>query len=126
VLGRVANYCANAAAVYVGCAPQDAGENGPTCIGPREVRAFEANAFGVYDMLGNVSEWIWDGYSELPPNDSPRIVRDFVVNPSAEGPWSERGGSWADNPRGLRVADRTRVETPTASPRRGFRLVRSL
>jgi len=60
------------------------------------------NAFGLYDMLGNVEEWCsWhDGY---PGN---RAAGDDPAGP-ATGPWRVfRGGSWRDAPRDLRSASK--------------------
>lgn len=32
------------------------------CFQPKEVATKRANAWGVYDMLGNLSEYVWDGF----------------------------------------------------------------
>ena len=59
-----------------------------------------ANGYGLYDMSGNVLEWVWDSYgSSLPGGRDP-------LGPEAGSGRVLRGGSWSRSARYLRVASR--------------------
>ena len=66
----------------------------------------EPNALGLYDMHGNVAEWVIDRYDR---NGYPYLV-DMVANPFQLGeelyPRVVRGGSYKDKPARLRSAAR--------------------
>ena len=85
------------------------------------VGRYRANAFGLYDMLGNVEEWTqdcWNGnYSGAPVDGSARSAGDCSLR-------AVRGGSWIDAPVGLRVAYRVGSPTTVRVYRRGFRVAR--
>jgi len=67
------------------------------------------NPWGLYDMLGNVSEWMLDQYSEK-YYDTVKI-KDPRVQPSSRYPRSIRGGSYMDDPSALRSAARNHSES---------------
>lgn len=91
--------------------------------GPAPVMSFAANAFGLYDMDGNVSEWVedcWhDNYTRAPRDDS------AWVNPGCERR-VVRGGSWGSDPDQVRSAFRLSASAETRSGRVGFRVARDL
>jgi formylglycine-generating enzyme required for sulfatase activity len=74
----------------------------------QKVGTKKPNPWGLYDMLGNVSEWVLDQYV---PNyfDSTGSV-DPIIPPSSRYPKSIRGGSYLDNPITLRSASRSYSE----------------
>ncbi len=91
--------------------------------GPAPVARFAASAFGLYDMVGNVSEWTqdcWhDGYRRAPQDAS------AWVNPGC-AQRVVRGASWASAPAQARSAWRTHANADEGSSRLGFRVVREL
>ena len=89
------------------------------------VGSFAANAFGLYDLHGNVREWVEDCYVDTytgAPTDG--SARDTGCGSRIQA--VVRGGAWRNNSRSLRSAYRGR-NGPSASNRfGGFRLVQEL
>ncbi|MEO0353364.1 MAG: SUMF1/EgtB/PvdO family nonheme iron enzyme [Cyanobacteria bacterium P01_A01_bin.3] len=83
------------------------------------VGSFKANAFGLYDMHGNVWEWCADwwhkNYDGAPPGRTPWIKdgEDLRVL---------RGGSWGAYPMYCRSASRVRKDPDNRSLAQGFRV----
>jgi formylglycine-generating enzyme required for sulfatase activity/serine/threonine protein kinase len=77
------------------------------------VGQFRANAFGLFDMHGNVWELCQDGYDERYYRQSPAVD---PLGPSQASLWVKRGGSWCDLPAFDRSAER---ETTPASGQMG-------
>lgn len=82
----------------------------------------QANAFGLYDMSGNVWEWVEDGYHD-----------NYNVAPADGSAWQGdgakrvlRGGSWDDAPQIARAANRYWLDPAEGLEGLGFRLVRTL
>jgi formylglycine-generating enzyme required for sulfatase activity len=91
--------------------------------GPAPVRSFAKNAFGLYDMDGNVSEWVadcWhDNYTRAPRDSS------AWINPGCERR-VVRGGSWGSDPDQVRSAFRIAARADARNARVGFRVARDL
>lgn len=92
-------------------------------IASSPVGSFPPNAFGLYDMLGNVWEWVQDCYSDsyagAPTDGTARIIENC-------GTHVRRGGSYFADPRYLRSAYRFRETGPKASRAGGLRVARGL
>ncbi len=99
------------------------------------------NAWGLYDMLGNVAEWVLDQYDEHYFNDLKEAATDPVIIPQSRHPKLVRGGSYPDEAVALRCAARKKwlpewnrrdPQIPkskwwlTDAPFAGFRVVRPL
>jgi formylglycine-generating enzyme required for sulfatase activity len=76
-----------------------------------------ANAFGVYDMLGNVYEWVLDRYYNKYDDSESAVEEPLAANASAVA----RGGAWTSDARDLRVTNRVGLPPDAAEPNLGFR-----
>ena len=87
------------------------------------VGSFRANAWGLYDVLGNVWEWTedcWNGdYSGAPADGSARRTGDCSERVL-------RGGSWINKPWDLRSAYRFRYSAGLRLSLNGFRVARTI
>lgn len=81
------------------------------------VGSFRPNPWGLYDLYGNVSEWVADEYALYPgsPADAP-----------PEGRRLRRGGSFDNSPQSCRSASRSDVVPDRRFHDSGLRLVRAV
>ena len=89
------------------------------------VGSFEPNAFGLYDMLGNVGEWVEDDWFKN-YKGSPKDGRAWITNGDLRHRAVVRGGCWLHCSQNLRCAFRHWVEVINGSCFNGFRLVQDL
>lgn len=104
VPSRIAWYAANSAGVR------------------HEVGAKQPNAYGLYDMLGNASEWVLDRYYnkydiEAPANG--KVDEPVASNASALA----RGGFWESEAPNIRVSRRAEMDKDEPAPMAGIRCV---
>jgi formylglycine-generating enzyme required for sulfatase activity len=85
------------------------------------VGTFKSNAFGLYDMIGNVLQWCSDSYHDYPheevtdPTGGPRVENRIL-----------RGGDWYANPRKCRSGQRSEFSPTERMVFAGFRVVMDL
>ncbi len=103
---------------FDGAYPYNGGSKGRNLAGTSAVGSYARNAWGLYDMHGNVWEWCQDWYDEKlsggedPPGPSQATLRVF------------RGGGWDNDGRDCRSAFRGRSAPEDRSSDLGFRVAR--
>ncbi|MEM7697682.1 MAG: SUMF1/EgtB/PvdO family nonheme iron enzyme [Verrucomicrobiota bacterium] len=75
-------------------------------VGYEQVGTKKPNPFGLYDIHGNVMEWVLDGYVEDVYASRSGVTVDPLVVPTSLYPRVVRGGSWYDPPDWSRSARR--------------------
>jgi formylglycine-generating enzyme required for sulfatase activity len=92
-----------------------------------EVGAYPPNPWGLYDMHGNVWEWVedvWHDSYKGAPTDGSAWTDGEGIQPSRDRVY--RGGSWLNYPRSLRSAIRLRFAPVIRYLILGFRVARTL
>lgn len=88
------------------------------------VAALRPNAFGLYDLIGNVAEWVDDCYTDSYVG-RPRDGRAWFWNGGCHR-HVVRGGSWASPPSETRSASRTPAEATLRTQTIGMRVALDL
>lgn len=84
------------------------------------VDSFAPNGNGLYNMHGNVSEWVWDYYGAYDTG-----AAEDPTGPVSGSLRVYRGGGWNDFAKNMRSAYRATLEQDLASFNIGIRLVRN-
>jgi uncharacterized protein (TIGR02996 family) len=103
-----------------GSFPYGTKSRGPYLSRTTPVGSYPPNAWGLYDMIGNVGEWTRDTFRP-----------DYEALPARNPVWEEesprrvvfRGGSWDRNPIYCRAAYRNHIGAQARTNNIGFRLV---
>ena len=89
----------------------------------KEVGSYSPNAWGLYDMHGNVWEWTSSCFSKKPD----KTLLGSLNNAGKKcRTWVMRGGAFNSGARAIRVANRYRFPPNKRSTSTGFRLVREM
>jgi formylglycine-generating enzyme required for sulfatase activity len=110
--------------------PYGGAEKGPYLRKPTKVGSYPPNAWGLYDMHGNVLQWCSDHYDPdyyaKSPKEDPKGPEKGVVATGFPNDFYRvvRGGCWLDEGRACRAARRFRLQTHKDATYRwvGFRV----
>jgi formylglycine-generating enzyme required for sulfatase activity len=91
--------------------------------GPAPIGSFKPNAFGSYEMSGNVWQWLQDcfhpDYNGAPADGSAWTSGDCSLR-------TDRGGSWISGPQNMRLAFRGSYPAGSRNYSLGIRVGRTL
>lgn len=85
-----------------------------------DVGSFKENSYGLFDMHGNVGEWVWDYYGEYSSDE-----QNDPTGPETGTLRVYRGGGWNDFAKNMRSAYRATLSPEKGSFNIGIRLVRN-
>jgi Uncharacterized conserved protein len=88
--------------------------------GPTEVAQFIPNAYGLYDMAGNVAEWVNDWYASYSTKDE-----ENPVGPATGTSKCVRGGGWTDKVAKIAPKERDKKDPLYHGVTVGFRIAYS-
>jgi formylglycine-generating enzyme required for sulfatase activity len=114
-------YGGNSSVTYTGGYNCSGWFTGATTCGTQPVGGKTANGWGLFDISGNVWEWVWDWYR----SDYQLLTGTDPVNMVAGSYRVLRGGSWYDSASGCRSAGRSHGSPGVRGDLIGFRLARS-
>jgi len=86
--------------------------------GPEKVAKYTPNDYGLYDMAGNVAEWVNDWYGAYPTT-----MPDNYTGPSQGSTRVVRGGGWSDPIKDCAPDVRAKKDPLYTAPTLGFRIV---
>jgi formylglycine-generating enzyme required for sulfatase activity len=123
ILDAISYYGGNSGVSYVGgdeCGNWNSEKQyASEFCGTHHVGGKQPNAFGLYDMLGNVAEWTEDCYNEsyngAPVDGSAWLTGDCSTRVT-------RGGSWRSFAKNVRSSSRSNAPDDERSNQIGFRL----
>jgi len=108
---------------FDGKAPYGSGTPGPYLRKTQPVGQYEPNAFGVYDMHGNVYEWVEDCWNK----DHSGAIGDGSARKDGDCKFRiMKGGSWVTHGYQTRAAARIRYVTDYRYDDYGIRIARTL